>query len=92
MSAARPQSGGAKNQRPVLVLAILLLAIAGGIFFAYMRSSSDPEADARARTASDPEAQIKAIQDNPNMPPMAKQIAIGQIEAHKNMSQQKMGQ
>jgi len=30
---------------------------------------------------------IKKIQDNPNMPESAKQMAIGQIRAHANMGQ-----
>ena len=92
MSAARPQGG--ENQRKVLALAIVLLVLAGGIFFAYLRSSSDPEAEARAKTVSNPAAQIKAIQDNPNMPPEAKQMAIGQLQSHQNvnMGQQKTGQ
>jgi len=84
MSAARPQSGGARNQQMVLVLAIALLVIAGGLFFAHTRSSGDAEAEARARAVSNPEAQIKAIQDNPNMPAIAKQMAIGQLQAHQN--------
>lgn len=73
------------------LIAIVLIIIAALIFaFQYQRTKEPPP---KRMTTEDIKAEIQRIQNNPNMPPQAKQIAINQIlqyhpEVAKELQQQ----
>ncbi|MGQ9540291.1 MAG: hypothetical protein ACUVTY_04265 [Armatimonadota bacterium] len=64
------------NNKKVLI-AVVLIIIAVLIFaFQYQRTKEPPP---KRMTTEDIKAEIQRIQNNPNMPPQAKAIAINQL-------------
>lgn len=67
------------NNKKVLI-AVVLIIIAALIFaFQYQRTKEPPP---KRVTTEDIKAEIQRIQNNPNMPPQAKTIAINQLLQH----------
>ncbi len=78
------QCGNARHLKTLLSGAALLLMLTGckggsDSSINQTRDSSKPEA-----AASTTDAQIKAVQDNPHMPQVAKDAAISAIKQHQN--------
>lgn len=73
------------------LIAVVLIILAALIFaFQYQRTKEPPP---KRVTTEDIKAEIQRIQNNPNMPPQAKQIAINQLlqyhpEVAKELQQQ----
>lgn len=77
------------NKKTLIVIVLILLAAL--IFaFQYQRTKEPPP---KRMTSEDVKAEIQRIQNDPNMPPQAKQIAIQQLlqyhpEVAKELQQQ----
>ncbi|MGC8668239.1 MAG: hypothetical protein ACP5VE_09015 [Chthonomonadales bacterium] len=69
-----------KREAKLIILALVLIVIAAGLFVRYFSASSSGTRP--GATAADIEKQIADIQNNPHMPPQAKAIAINQIRSH----------
>jgi hypothetical protein len=69
-----------KRDKQLLVVAVVLLLIAGGLFLRHYSASQ--ESFTKPPTQADIEKRITDIQNDPHMPAIAKEIAIGQIRAH----------
>ncbi|MDW8290545.1 MAG: hypothetical protein RMM06_07450 [Armatimonadota bacterium] len=82
-----------ENNKKVL-LAVVLIILAVVIFaFQYQRTKEPPP---KRVTAQDVKAEIERIQNDPRMPPQAKQIAIQQLlqyhpEVARDLQQQQQG-
>ncbi|MDW8105702.1 MAG: hypothetical protein RMK92_11875 [Armatimonadota bacterium] len=82
-----------ENNKKVL-LAVVLIILAVVIFaFQYQRTKEPPP---KRVTAQDVKAEIERIQNDPRMPPQAKQIAIQQLlqyhpEVARELQQQQQG-
>lgn len=60
-----------------IIIAVVLIILAALIFaFQYQRTKEPPP---KRITAEDVKAEVQRIQNDPNMPPQAKQIAIQQL-------------
>ncbi|MCS6830064.1 MAG: hypothetical protein NZ749_05400 [bacterium] len=77
------------NKKRLIAIVLILLAVL--IFaFQYQRTKQPPP---KRMTAEDIRAEIQRIQNDPNLPPQAKQIAIQQLlrfhpEAARELQQQ----
>lgn len=69
-----------KNNPVLILVAIVLLAVAGLLFWRYSASNRET-----MRTSKPPqqeyEEQVQAIMNNPHMPPQAKEAAIAAVRA-----------
>lgn len=75
-----------KNNPLLVVVAIVLLAIAGLLFWRYAASSREGFRESKPPQQAY-EEQVQAIMNNPHMPPQAKEAAIAQIRARFSAAQ-----
>ncbi|MFQ3611149.1 MAG: hypothetical protein SNJ72_06580 [Fimbriimonadales bacterium] len=78
-----------KKQLILLAIAVLALALAGLLFYRGYQTTQ-PQMEAIGR--EDVEQEIQRIQNDPNMPPQAKQAAIDAIRSRTGVSPQGTGQ
>jgi len=73
------------NKKTLIAIVLILLALL--VFaFQYQRSKEPPP---KTMTAEDVKAEIQRIQNDPNMPPQAKQIAIQRLlQFHPEVAQE----
>lgn len=75
-----------RNNPLLLVVAIVLLAIAGLLFWRY--SAGEREAQRTSKPVQQEyEEQVQAIMNNPHMPPQAKEAALAAIRARFGAAQ-----
>lgn len=75
-----------KNNPILVVIAIVLLALAGLLFWRYSASSREGFRESKPPQQAY-EEQVQAILNNPHMPPQAKEAAIAQIRARFQAAQ-----
>lgn len=73
------------------IIAVVLIILAALIFaFQYQRTKEPPP---KRVTSEEIKAEIQRIQNDPNMPPQAKQIAINQLlQFHPEVAKELQGQ
>lgn len=68
------------NSNNKLMVAVVLIVLAVAIAFWQWNSNKPSEGEFRNSSAMDYQKEIDRIQNDPNMPPQAKAIAIQQIQ------------
>lgn len=86
-SASAGRKATKDGNRQALLLALAVLLIVGAVGIVFTRSLRAKAEEQKAAAAADPKAQIQAIENNTQMPPQAKAMALGQLRAHMQETQ-----